>query len=447
MKQVEQYQFSIRGSRVLYLGEGNANLVVAIRNKRVVLRFAKSKFSEKCQEEKLAEIATFVNWVMLPRLGDSFIHPVAVVELPHHELQWLKSEIQRFRPPLRCNKDIFYPKALLLPDHTLLPAGLTLYTTGPTLAIELKPKMGHCLSGETRSRHHPTTALCNFCLKQFYKYQQGLTSNLSNYCPLDLYSGQMARMEAAVQALLQCPQNNLRLFGDGELLHGEDTTLTQGCKKFLDEMFGCESSLCDIILTALLAADMTTTAQRGAGEPPRRRAANCEGAGALGGICASFVPRLRCDKSYQGLPRGSILAAILDIQTSNVLTDEQALEILERLLQSGNTIENLQGLLTAPEDSRHCPLSEELVMLRNYLLAATAKDLSIFLTVRREHNGRNCSTARTGGGVVRLQLDETAAVAYCVSIRLIDLDPKHVHKISKYVSKKAEWLEALQYWK
>jgi len=24
--------------------------------------------------------------------------------------QWLKAEIQRFRPPLRCNKDIFYPK-------------------------------------------------------------------------------------------------------------------------------------------------------------------------------------------------------------------------------------------------------------------------------------------------------------------------------------------------
>jgi hypothetical protein len=36
--QVEQSQFSIRGCRVLYLGEGNANLVVAVRSKRVVLR-------------------------------------------------------------------------------------------------------------------------------------------------------------------------------------------------------------------------------------------------------------------------------------------------------------------------------------------------------------------------------------------------------------------------
>ncbi len=51
------------------------------------VRFAKSKFSEKCQEEKLAEIATFMNRVMLPRLGESFIQPVSVVELPHDQLQ------------------------------------------------------------------------------------------------------------------------------------------------------------------------------------------------------------------------------------------------------------------------------------------------------------------------------------------------------------------------
>ena len=53
----------------------------------VSFRFAKSKFSEKCQEEKLLEIATFINRVMLPRLGESFIQPVAVVELPQDQLQ------------------------------------------------------------------------------------------------------------------------------------------------------------------------------------------------------------------------------------------------------------------------------------------------------------------------------------------------------------------------
>ena len=105
----------------------------------------------------------------------------------------------------------------------------------------------------------------------------------------------------------------------------------------------------------------------------------------------------------------------------------------------------LIDLLSAPEDIL-CPLSEDLLLLRNYLLAATAKDLSIFLTVRRERADAASSAAvpSSSGGVIRLQLKD---VTYCVSISLIDLDPKHVHKISKYVSKKIEWLAALQYWK
>jgi Inositol-pentakisphosphate 2-kinase len=107
----------------------------------------------------------------------------------------------------------------------------------------------------------------------------------------------------------------------------------------------------------------------------------------------------------------------------------------------------LLGLLTAPEESLG-PLSEELLLLRNYLLAATAKDLSIFLTVRREPTPDRfvaaAAVTAANGGIVRLHLGEAT---YCVSIRLIDLDPKHVHKISKYVSKKLEWLEALRYWK
>ena len=62
------------------------------------------------------------------------------------------------------------------------------------------------------------------------------------------------------------------------------------CVQFLEEMFGCETSLDDIILSALLA-DMTTTCRvdnkRTGGEESRSN-------------CASRVPRLHCDKAYQG---------------------------------------------------------------------------------------------------------------------------------------------------
>ena len=72
---------------------------------------------------------------------------------------------------------------------------------------------------------HPS--LCNFCLKQFYKVEQGITRTLSGYCPLDLFSGDRTRMVSAIKALMRNPQNNMRVFGDGNILHGKETILEQ----------------------------------------------------------------------------------------------------------------------------------------------------------------------------------------------------------------------------
>lgn len=47
---------------------------------------------------------------------------------------------------------------------------------------------------------------------------QGKVGQLSGYDPLDLFSGTEARVSAALQALLRQPQNNFRLFRDGQAL-------------------------------------------------------------------------------------------------------------------------------------------------------------------------------------------------------------------------------------
>ena len=63
-----------------------------------------------------------------------------------------------------------------------------------------------------------------------------------------------------------------------------------------------------------------------------------------------------------GLPGGSILAAILDIQRGNVLTDQQALQILEKLLQAGHSIDKLQG-----ESFNYVPYQIAVPMVTRYI--------------------------------------------------------------------------------
>ena len=48
-----------------------------------------------------------------------------------------------------------------------------------------------------------------------FHLKQGRIKRLSTYNPLDLFSGDPLRMEIALAALLDNPQNNLRLFLDG----------------------------------------------------------------------------------------------------------------------------------------------------------------------------------------------------------------------------------------
>ncbi|KAH8279424.1 hypothetical protein KR026_009536 [Drosophila bipectinata] len=62
---------------------------------------------------------------------------------------------------------------------------------------------------------------CRYCNMQLLKLHNGKIKRLGHYCPLELFSGYPSRMLSALDALLACPQNNLRVFRDGNLIYGD----------------------------------------------------------------------------------------------------------------------------------------------------------------------------------------------------------------------------------
>jgi inositol-pentakisphosphate 2-kinase len=392
---------------VYYRGEGNANLVVSIPATQAILRFPKSKFSEKCQSEKLDAIVKYINNVFLPELPH-YVDPVTTVGLEWHQFHTIRTAVSPYRPASRCMKDIFFPAALVMPDYSLRPPLGCGPSQTPILAVEIKPKLGYI----PRNSAHPK--ICNFCLKQYYKVTTGAVSHRSSYCPLDLFSGDRQRMMTAVTALMTAPQNNMRIFNEGQLMHNENSTSNKKCREFLGSMLGDPDLLPCLLVAALLHEEVKPipTISKNQFSPPPLDCSKHQ--------C--------CTKS--SLSSSSVLGSVLRLQKSSQLSDEEAEETLESLLQSGWDISILQDLLSDRARSEDSP---QIRMLRDYVVAVTAKDISLFLTVSECRDAQSSNMVKVGEKV------------FCFKWSVVDLDPKNLNRISKYVEQKKTWLTAFQH--
>ncbi|KAL1744337.1 inositol-pentakisphosphate 2-kinase [Schizophyllum fasciatum] len=126
------------------------------------------------------------------------------------------------RPPERRAKDqidVTRRKGVLATD----------LVGGDTIAVEIKPKWAFLpspshLSDATRG---VKTRTCRFCMHAHMKRMQGDTVS-NGYCPLDLFSGNKARVRNAILTLWDAwvdsdaTVNNLKIFVHGKMIHPKE---------------------------------------------------------------------------------------------------------------------------------------------------------------------------------------------------------------------------------
>jgi len=440
-------------SQILYIGEGNANLVVALHNKDLIIRFPKSQENEdaSCLEHKLKSFIAYIENTLRPLLGDRFLLPfIGILTLSSAQLQQIRDLIQHQRPCKRIDGNIFFPMGLIMPDLTRKSTHFpSLQITEPCIAIELKPKAGNIIE---ESCPHPT--LCNFCLKKYYKNRVGDSQSDSKYCPLHLFSGQTDRIQKSIFALLDSPQNNLRIFGDGTLLHDETTTRTEQCTAFLNTRVGCsDAGLVALLLTALTSPlvptaklvahtdDINIRKDRDSSEQVCGRAIDKINYELKSG---DIIIKSGCDKLRSGDinddinkgstldPRqGSILDSVLNLQKINKLSDHQVKDIVEKLCSHGYSADQINNFIIHHQYP-HFQFKDDLMLLRDYMVHKTAQDLSIFVMFVKCDKKIEMQQM--------LPTIQLGADKYLFSIKVVDLDPKHIGKISNTIQKKLKWL-------
>lgn len=76
-----------------------------------------------------------------------------------------------------------------------------------------------------------------YCVFQYLKLKTAKISNISQYCPIDLFSNKADRMNRAIKGLIENPQNNLKMFQDGKMVYNEYSHDKSSLKRIMKSLF------------------------------------------------------------------------------------------------------------------------------------------------------------------------------------------------------------------
>lgn len=443
----------------IYRGEGNANLVISLPDKRQILRIRKTDKPKTFFVWLLNWISDFLYWdskqelnadsqdlkfykqVMMPLLG-RFVCEATPIFMSRKQTRDLNDAITQCRPSFRKHKRIQFGRATFFTDFAFLPKHLDSFRlSGATYAIEIKPKQGWIPAQSRQSK-------CQFCQNQYLKLQQGQIKKISGYCPLDLFSGNRDRMIKAIKSLIYNPQNNFKIFRNGVLVYGEQVSIDvfyDVMKEMLysdDNMstYSLLEEFCDILYTTLIKQIDKQYSDHRCIELHRIESSD------------KYSATLDSpDNSSRDLPEGCILERILSIQKFDQLGLDYYRDLIRANFDDVIDRNYVEKLLKEVSLSR-CPKCViRKAINRNtiacdrrdiceldfapYLIASVANDCSLMLTYRstsREHL------------IPEEHFLETPNGNFLVNVGVFDLYPKPLSTIEKHVKRKLK-IESLPF--
>lgn len=339
----------------------------------------------------------YAKQVLGPLLDPKHIDGGVCITVCREFLEAIKKNIHSERPGWRIDAaevDVHCDSALLISDHSVFLSNKSFIPATPKeemcFTIEIKPKCGFLPSSEFIAKGNAIKKhITRFRMHQLLKLHKGEISQISGYDPLDLFSGSKDRIYKAITALFTAPGNNFRIFFNGSLI------------------FGC------------LGGSMDTRAARSHEENKNIDALLM----ASGLQLASFIELLA-----EALLKSAVLDKLLAAQKLDIFDIEGAIHVYYNIVSDPCSVckDMIDGELLHLYSSLHSlSLEESLKIVREYLIAATAKDCSLMISFKPTDVG----ATTTENSSIFL---ESCSKSFDYKANFIDLDPKPLNKMVYY---------------
>lgn len=335
----------------------------------------------------------YVLHVMSPLLGPKYVDPGMRVLVSREFLESVEKNCISQRPTWRVDAgkvDTHQDSVLLLTDHSLFPHGTL--NGQPCISVEIKPKCGFLpVSRFISERNATKRSITRFRMHQFLKLHQGQIPELSEYNPPDLFSKSKDRIYKAMNDLFTTPQNNFRVFLNGSLVFGQLGGIAHATNLVVSEAF-------EDALKSVIKAD---NGQR----------------------TKNFLQLVSDTVCESG-----VLDQLLEVQKLDKFDIEGAVHAYYDIISESCAVcKEVSG-----DEGSHMytslhsiPLDESLKIVKDYLIAATAKDCSLMITFTPHEEGDSESP------YTKIYLEATNQI-FDYKAAFIDLDLKPFKKMGEY---------------